>query len=87
MLRTDAYSASSARRVSIRVAQCGAMAKDKQIYSVELEPAKAAFLEQMAEAHGLPDMGKALRCLIDYARENPQTQEEIFGGVHCVDCG
>jgi hypothetical protein len=87
MLRTEAYSASSARRVSNHVAQCPAMAKDKQTYSIELEPAKAAFLEQMAQAHGLPDMGKAIRCLIDYARENPQAQEAIFGDVHCVDCG
>jgi hypothetical protein len=87
MLRTEAYSDSSARRVSIRVAQCRAMAKDKQTYSVELEPAKAEFLDQMARTHGLPDMGKAIRCLVDYARENPQAQEEIFGGVHCVDCG
>jgi hypothetical protein len=87
MLRTDAYSASSPRRVSNAVAQCGAMAKDKQVYSIELEPAKAAFLEEMARTHGLPDMGKAMRCLIDYARENPQTQEAIFGDVHCVDCG
>jgi hypothetical protein len=61
--------------------------KDKQTYSIEMEPSKAEFLEQMAQAHGLPDMGKAVRCLIDYARENPQLQDAIFGEVHCVDCG
>ena len=34
----------------------------------------------------LPDMGKAVRCLIDYARENPDKQADIFGEVHCQDC-
>lgn len=61
--------------------------KDKQSYSFELEPAKVAFLQQMADEHGLPDAGKAVRCLIDHAREHPEAQAEIFGAVHCVDCG
>ena len=61
--------------------------KDKQTYSIEMEPSKMEFLEQMMQAHGLPDVDKAVRCLIDYARENPQAQEAIFAEVHCVDCG
>jgi hypothetical protein len=61
--------------------------KEKQVYSFELEPSKAAFLQQMADNHGLPDAGKALRCLIDYARDHPEAQAEIFAEVHCVDCG
>ncbi len=61
--------------------------KDKQAYTVDLEPSKIAFLEEMAKKHGLPDAGKALRCLIDHARENPQLHDTIFGEVHCVDCG
>jgi hypothetical protein len=65
----------------------GGFVKEKQTYTVELEPAKMEFLEQMAEAHGLPDAGKAIRCLIDYARENAQAREAIFGEVRCVDCG
>jgi hypothetical protein len=65
----------------------GAPMKDKQTYSFELEPAKVAFLEEMTRTHGLADVGKALRCLIDYAREHPQAQEAIFAEIHCVDCG
>jgi hypothetical protein len=61
--------------------------KDKHTYQFDLEPAKVAFLEEMVKAHGLPDVGKAVRCLIDYARENPAAHEAIFGDVHCVDCG
>jgi len=40
----------------------------------------------MAKSYQLPDIGKAVRCLIDYARENPEKQTEIFGEVHCNDC-
>lgn len=60
--------------------------KDKQVYSFELEPAKMAFLEEMANKHNLPDAGKALRCLIDFAREHPEMGDAIFDEVHCVDC-
>ena len=63
------------------------MAKDKQPYTVELDQQKVEFLEEMAKKYGLPDMGKAVRCLIDHARENPALQEAIFNEIHCVDCG
>jgi hypothetical protein len=60
--------------------------KDKQSYTIEMESEKAEFLEEMARQHGLADMGKAVRCLVNYARENPEKQEDIFGDVRCVDC-
>jgi hypothetical protein len=60
--------------------------KTKQTYTFELEPSKMAFLEEMARKHGLPDAAKAMRCLIDHARENPQLEGAIFDDVHCVDC-
>ena len=60
--------------------------KDKQTYSFELEPGKVAFLEAMAVKHGLPDAGKALMCLSDYAREHAELESSIFDEVHCVDC-
>ena len=42
--------------------------KDKTDQSIPLEEAKVEFLEQMVEAHGLSDIGKAVRCLIDRAQ-------------------
>ena len=60
--------------------------KDKQSFVIEMEPSKAQFLEEIARTHGLPDMGKAMRCLIDYAREHPEAHDAIFDEVHCVDC-
>jgi hypothetical protein len=60
--------------------------KDARVCSIELESDKVTFLEQMAAAHGLPDIGKAVRCLINYAREHPDTHEAIFADVRCLDC-
>ena len=60
--------------------------KDQTDQTIPLESAKVEFLEQMAQTYGLPDIGKAVRCLIDYARENPDRQASIFAEVRCVDC-
>jgi hypothetical protein len=60
--------------------------KDARPCSVELESEKIAFLEQMVAAHGLSDIGKAIRCLINYARENPEQQQAIFAEIRCMDC-
>jgi hypothetical protein len=62
------------------------MSKDAQHHSFELESEKVAFLQQMADRHGLPDVGKAVRCLINYAREHPERHSEIFDEVRCLDC-
>lgn len=62
------------------------MSKDATSYPIDLETDKVAFLEQMAAAHGLPDIGKAIRCLINYAREHPERHADIFEEVRCLDC-
>ena len=60
--------------------------KDQRACSIELESGKVEFLEQMTASHGLPDIGKAVRCLINYARENPDKHDAIFAEVRCLDC-
>ena len=32
------------------------------------------------------DIGKAVRCLVNYARENPDRRDDIFGEIRCLDC-
>ena len=54
--------------------------------AVKLETAKVDFLKDMVEAYGLLDAGKAIRCLIDYARDNPDKREAIFTEIRCRDC-
>ncbi len=61
--------------------------KDKESYSFELEKEKYDFLQQMVDKYDLPDVGKAVRCLINYARESdPDILEEIFEDIRCLDC-
>jgi hypothetical protein len=60
--------------------------KDARPYSIELETEKMQFLEAMAAKFGLPDAAKAVRCLVNYARENPDKHAEIFEDVRCLDC-
>ena len=60
--------------------------KDTRACPIELESDKIEFLQQMASSYGLPDVSKAVRCLVNYARENPDKHEEIFGEVRCLNC-
>jgi hypothetical protein len=60
--------------------------KNATAYPIELEQEKMEFLQEMATKYGLADPGKAIRCLINYARENPDKQRDIFEDVRCLDC-
>ena len=60
--------------------------KDAKSYSIDLESAKAQFLQEMVSKHGLGDIGKAIRCLVNYARENPEKHKDIFDEMRCLDC-
>jgi hypothetical protein len=60
--------------------------KNMSSQSVDLEVDKVQFLEQIAKTHDLPDIGKAIRCLVNYARENPDKHEEMFAEIRCLDC-
>jgi hypothetical protein len=60
--------------------------KNFQTRPIELDAAMIAFLEQAAQKYSLPDIGKAVRCLVNYARENPDKADEIFREVRCLEC-
>jgi len=60
--------------------------KDAKPYEIEMETEKVQFLQAMATQYGLSDVGKAVRCLINYARENPDKHAEMFDEVRCLDC-
>ena len=63
------------------------MPKDKAVYSLELEKDMMEFLEQMTAMYDLPDVSKAMRCLINYARDVEETRDDIFAEVRCLNCG
>jgi hypothetical protein len=60
--------------------------KDAIAQTIELETGKVEFLQEMVKKYDLPDLGKAVRCLVNYARENPEKLDEIFGEFRCLDC-
>jgi len=60
--------------------------KDPTPQTIELESEKVQFLQEMSTKYGLADIGKAVRCLVNYARENPDRLDDIFGEIRCLDC-
>ncbi|MDP1569604.1 MAG: hypothetical protein Q8L86_06340 [Vicinamibacterales bacterium] len=60
--------------------------KDERKETLVLGSDKVVFLEEMAKAYDLPDIGKAVRCLIDWAREHPEQHKDIFDEQRCLDC-
>jgi hypothetical protein len=63
------------------------MPKDKMVYSVELEKDMMQFMEQMVTEYQLPDVSKAIRCLINYARDAAEVRDDIFAEIRCLNCG
>jgi hypothetical protein len=60
--------------------------KDTASVQLDLETAKMKFLEEMVRKYSLTDVGKAVRCLINYARDNPDRSDDIFAEIRCLDC-
>ena len=59
---------------------------DKQTTSVDLKPEMIQFLNEMTQTYKLDDPGKAVRCLVNYAREHADKRDEIFSEVRCTSC-
>ena len=62
------------------------MPKDKAVYSIELETDMMEFIEQMTAKYSLPDVSKAMRCLVNYARGVEEARESIFAEIRCYSC-
>ena len=60
--------------------------KDYTPRSIELDSEMVAYLEEVAKKYDLPDIGKAVRCLVNYARESEAKRDEIFSEVRCMGC-
>ena len=52
----------------------------------ELKQKQLDYLQDMAEKHQLPDVSKALRCLITYAMEEAGQESTIYDEVRCTNC-
>ncbi|HAT34511.1 MAG TPA: hypothetical protein DCS82_02255 [Rhodospirillaceae bacterium] len=61
------------------------MAGEKIKVEFEIPADSKAFLEKMVDEYDLPDISKALRCLLDFAEEDGDL-EEIFEEIRCRRC-
>ena len=62
------------------------MADEKTKLEIELHPEQVDYLDRMVQEYGLPDRGKAIRCLLDYAVEDGDA-DDIFEMMRCLHCG
>lgn len=60
---------------------------DKQTVSIDLYPQQVAYLEHMQQKHGIADLSKTVRVLINFARDEPDHESLIFQEKRCIDCG
>ena len=60
--------------------------KDYAPRPIDLDSSMVEYLEEVAKKYSLSDPGKAVRCLFNYARENPDKSNEIFDEVRCTGC-
>ncbi|MEM7467149.1 MAG: hypothetical protein AAF387_09715 [Pseudomonadota bacterium] len=58
----------------------------RQDYDIELKDFQQEYLTKIVEKYDLADMGKAVRCLIDYAIEKTDSEDEIFEEMRCHSC-
>ena len=63
------------------------MFKDKKTFEISLETHQMAFLNEIAARYRLEDASKAMRCLVNFAIDEPDEQNRIFDEVRCLDCG
>ena len=61
------------------------MAGDKTPHTFDLTEEHVTYINDMVKKHDLPDAGKAIRALLDYAIEDGDDQE-IFGEIRCLRC-
>ena len=40
----------------------------------------------MASKYAIPDVGKAIRCMIDHAKSEPEQERAIFEVIRCLGC-
>ena len=61
------------------------MGGSKVEHAFELNPDQLAWLEDMVETYGLPDVAKALRIVLDHARSDGDP-DLIFDEIRCHHC-
>ena len=58
----------------------------RQEHTLELKAFQVEYLQQIVDRYDLSEMGKAIRCLIDYAIEEEKLEETILKLERCHSC-
>ena len=58
----------------------------RQEHAIELKEFQLEYLEKIVADYDIPDIGKAVRCLIDYAIEEKGKEKELFQLERCHSC-
>ena len=57
-----------------------------ETYELELKPHQKSYLDDVAKRYEMPDASKAIRCLIQYARQRPELEKDLYETIRCSDC-
>ena len=55
-------------------------------YEVELKDFQKEYLDGIKDKHDIPDIGKVIRCLIDFSVDRDDLETEIFAFERCHSC-
>lgn len=56
------------------------------VCEVDVEPQQLDYLRRMMARYGIPDLGKAVRVLVNHAQAVPELEEQIFKKTRCRHC-
>ncbi len=56
------------------------------VSEVDLEPQQLEYVKTMMTRYGIPDLGKAVRVLVNHAQSVPELEEQIFKKTRCRHC-
>lgn len=57
-----------------------------ETYELDLKPHQKRYLDEMAKKYELPDGSKALRCIIQFMRQRPELEKNVYQTIRCSDC-
>jgi hypothetical protein len=56
------------------------------VCEVDLEPQQLDYLKRMMAQYQIPDLGKAVRVLVNHAQATAELEEQIFKKTRCRHC-
>ena len=58
----------------------------KNDVTLVLKDSQTDYLKTMAEKYGIADESKVVRCLLDFAIQNPDQETVFYQEIRCLDC-